>query len=486
VSEDGGAPWRGPGRAVSGLLQAASAAAEAAEAYIGRRLSGRADEAQQPAAGAASSSSGGSSSDATAAAAAAAAGPDEAAFGAGPASARKLTDSFAVSSVDSFTLPPIIPFGSGSASGGSPAGSVTFPTPKPLSHLGLSPLRGLAPAVVAAYDVCAAAATEQQQEEAARGALSAAAAAKSAAAPAKGSNPFAGDDGGFGSFGAGGPFGVGDGLIGTEVAEGECAQPPPLHPGFAGVSIHEISPAAGPEECAGGVHEPAAVEFEEQPRQPQRPAVSGAGSVVRAGAALGAGAAAQPEPGSAEGPGLVLRRAGSTRLRLSAPGAPEQGPAAAGAIFGATTLIGAPSCGYADEDSEPLAAHRHISEVFALSAPGLDEAPAQAQAGRVVLHAAAANAAQWYDATAAALVGAQLAGAMLPPGAAALLRLKVAFALFAAGQLLRPAGALLWPAVAARHGRAAAIGWTVALSAFPVAVVGALPTFAQVRITQGG
>jgi len=47
------------------------------------------------------------------------------------------------------------------------------------------------------------------------------------------------------------------------------------------------------------------------------------------------------------------------------------------------------------------------------------------------------------------------------------------------GHLLRPAGALLWPAVTARHRRQAAIVWTVALSALPVALVGAMPAYTQ-------
>lgn len=47
---------------------------------------------------------------------------------------------------------------------------------------------------------------------------------------------------------------------------------------------------------------------------------------------------------------------------------------------------------------------------------------------------------------------------------------------------MRPVGALIWPAVSARYGRAALVGATAALSAFPIALIGALPNYEQVGI----
>lgn len=60
------------------------------------------------------------------------------------------------------------------------------------------------------------------------------------------------------------------------------------------------------------------------------------------------------------------------------------------------------------------------------------------------------------------------------------LRRELSHYVCCAGHVLRPAGALLWPAVARRHGRRAAAFWLLALSVFPAALIGALPTFAQV------
>jgi hypothetical protein len=105
-------PPRRVSRTVSGLLQAAAAAAEILR-------------------GAARGSSAGGGS----APSAAAATMEEPVFGGsalgGPAVARRgVADSFAIASVDSFTCPPMIPFGSpGASSGAGSGGSLTFPSP---------------------------------------------------------------------------------------------------------------------------------------------------------------------------------------------------------------------------------------------------------------------------------------------------------------------------------------------------------------------
>jgi hypothetical protein len=50
------------------------------------------------------------------------------------------------------------------------------------------------------------------------------------------------------------------------------------------------------------------------------------------------------------------------------------------------------------------------------------------------------------------------------------------------GHVLRPLGAVMWPAASGNRGRRAAVAWAIALSAFPPSIIGALPNFSQVRV----
>ncbi|KAI8475099.1 MAG: hypothetical protein J3K34DRAFT_517732 [Monoraphidium minutum] len=242
----------------------------------------------------------------------------------------------------------------------------------------------------------------------------------------------------------------------------------------------------------------------------------GGAPAVRAGAALDGGGGGGAAAAGAEPPGLV-RRTASGRLPAAA-GVPlpqqqldqrqleqqqqqQQQVAAAAArqqqvvalqqqllaqnrqLSGGgegVMLVGMPTYGYTDCDdaAAPLVAAHQIGNAYS-PAQALALLEARAQTGRVVLHALLANSAQWYDCMVPALLGAQIGAALLPAGAPAAQRLQLAFVLFAAGHVLRPVGALVWPAVARRHGRAAVVGWTTALTAFPAALIGVLPNYQQ-------
>jgi len=104
----------------------------------------------------------------------------------------------------------------------------------------------------------------------------------------------------------------------------------------------------------------------------------------------------------------------------------------------------------------------------------------QAQLNRVIATAFVHNVAQWYDAFAFLSLGHALAAAFFP-GETASQQLLSLYGIFFAGFVLRPVGAAVFPSVAANWGRRFATGWAIALSAVPTALMGVMPTYAQVR-----
>ncbi len=102
-----------------------------------------------------------------------------------------------------------------------------------------------------------------------------------------------------------------------------------------------------------------------------------------------------------------------------------------------------------------------------------------AQLNRVILTAIIHNTAQWYDTMVFVTLGSLVAAAYFP-GATETERLLALFGVFAAGYVLRPLGALVFPFVEGRWGRKASIGWALGLSALPTALMGAMPGYAQV------
>jgi MHS family shikimate/dehydroshikimate transporter-like MFS transporter len=101
--------------------------------------------------------------------------------------------------------------------------------------------------------------------------------------------------------------------------------------------------------------------------------------------------------------------------------------------------------------------------------------------GRVVLHSFLALSAQWYDSMALVVLGPQLASALLPADMPQLQQLHRLFGAFAVGHVLWLLGCFLWPAKAAKLGRKALLLWTMSLSGFCTALVGCMPSYAEVR-----
>jgi MHS family proline/betaine transporter-like MFS transporter len=109
---------------------------------------------------------------------------------------------------------------------------------------------------------------------------------------------------------------------------------------------------------------------------------------------------------------------------------------------------------------------------------------ARTQVGRVVLHTLLANSAQWFDLLVFVVLGGQLAAAMAPRQLTQHQQLGLVFVIFAAGHVLWLAGCFVWPWLTARLGRRTVLAWTVGLSAFPTALLGCMPTYAEVRQRQ--
>jgi hypothetical protein len=111
------------------------------------------------------------------------------------------------------------------------------------------------------------------------------------------------------------------------------------------------------------------------------------------------------------------------------------------------------------------------------------ELQARSQVGCAALHAFLALSAQWFDATALVVLAPQLSTAMLPPNMPPLARMQRLFAVFAGGLVLWLAGAVLWPATAARSGRGqrGVLCWRRGLAAFATALQGCMPAHSEVR-----
>ncbi len=101
--------------------------------------------------------------------------------------------------------------------------------------------------------------------------------------------------------------------------------------------------------------------------------------------------------------------------------------------------------------------------------------------GRVVLHAFLTLSTQWFDSMAFVVLGPQLTGALLPPDMPQLQQLKELFSIFALGHVLWLLGCFLWPAVAVKLGRKGLLAWTLGISGFCTALVGCMPSYAEVR-----
>lgn len=98
-----------------------------------------------------------------------------------------------------------------------------------------------------------------------------------------------------------------------------------------------------------------------------------------------------------------------------------------------------------------------------------------------MLHAFLTLSAQWFDSMAFVVLGPQLAGALLPPDMPQLQQLRELFSIFALGHVLWLLGSFLWPAVSPKLGRRGVLAWTLGLSGFCTALVGCMPSYAEVR-----
>lgn len=82
------------------------------------------------------------------------------------------------------------------------------------------------------------------------------------------------------------------------------------------------------------------------------------------------------------------------------------------------------------------------------------------------------------------VLGPQLASALLPADMPQLQQLQRLFGIFAVGHVLWLLGCFLWPAKAAKLGRKGLLWWAMGLSGFCTALLGCMPSYAEVRATQ--
>ncbi|MER7109999.1 MFS transporter [Streptomyces sp. NPDC000229] len=114
----------------------------------------------------------------------------------------------------------------------------------------------------------------------------------------------------------------------------------------------------------------------------------------------------------------------------------------------------------------------------------MTETPAPARRpARQLLAASVGNAVEWYDWYAYTFLATYIAGQVFPRGSGnSLVPLLSAFAVFAVGFFMRPVGGLLMGAVADRHGRRAALTFTILLMGGSSLLVGLTPTYAAVGV----
>src|SRR3954452_20510412 len=100
---------------------------------------------------------------------------------------------------------------------------------------------------------------------------------------------------------------------------------------------------------------------------------------------------------------------------------------------------------------------------------------------RTVMAGASGNALEWYDFCLSGYFAPVISSQFFPTAdpRAALLN---TFGVFAAGFLMRPAGAVLFGHLGDRLGRKRALGLSVLFMALPTALVGLLPTYHQVGL----
>jgi MFS family permease len=97
-----------------------------------------------------------------------------------------------------------------------------------------------------------------------------------------------------------------------------------------------------------------------------------------------------------------------------------------------------------------------------------------------MLEAFLANSAYWFDLIAMVVLGGLLMEVMASPQWSQHQQLHVLFAVFALGHVLWLPGCIVWPWFRSRFGRGAMLGWTVSLAAFPTALLGCMPSYAEV------
>eukprot|EP00775_Hariotina_reticulata_P005448 gene5448-5681_t len=153
--------------------------------------------------------------------------------------------------------------------------------------------------------------------------------------------------------------------------------------------------------------------------------------------------------------------------------------AAVPALDGIVMLGGSGSYQYEDDAHQPLVKQQQnvLGATTGQVAGSLGEA--RTQIWRVMLEAFLANCAQWYDLIAMVVLGGQLMAAMASQQWSQHQQLCLLFAVFALGHVLWVPSCILWPWVRSRSGRGAVLGWTVSLAAFPTALLGCMPSYAE-------
>lgn len=102
---------------------------------------------------------------------------------------------------------------------------------------------------------------------------------------------------------------------------------------------------------------------------------------------------------------------------------------------------------------------------------------------RQLAAASVGNAAEWYDWYAYSFLAVYIADQVFPKSASnSLVPLLSTFAVFAVGFFMRPIGGLLMGAVADRHGRRAALTWTILLMGAGSLLVALTPTYHSVGV----
>jgi MHS family proline/betaine transporter-like MFS transporter len=101
---------------------------------------------------------------------------------------------------------------------------------------------------------------------------------------------------------------------------------------------------------------------------------------------------------------------------------------------------------------------------------------------RVILSCMIGNALEWYDFALYGYFVAIIAQLFFPPSADTVSLLLKSYGLFFVGFIMRPLGAIIFGYIGDRHGRKKALMWSIYLMAIPTALIGILPTYAQIGV----